>query len=52
MLLDSDVREEGKTGRKAKLTNVGLFVGFDDFSQFKISCNDGHLKREEGRRSE
>lgn len=48
----SRVRGGGEGGRKIKLTNIRLFVGFDDFSQFEISCNDGHLKerRQRGER--
>ena len=35
---------EKRIKKKIQLTNIGLFVGFDDFSQLKISCNYGHLK--------
>lgn len=48
----SRVREGEKGKSKIKLTNIGLFVGFDDFSQFKISCNDGHLKKRGRKRGE
>lgn len=40
-------KEKKKTGKpgKIQLTNIGLFVGFDDFRQLKIPCNDGHLEK-------
>lgn len=31
-------------GHTHTLTNVGLFVGFDDFCQFKVPRNNGHLQ--------
>lgn len=37
-------RKPGKPG-KIQLTNIGLFVGFDDFRQLEIPCNDGHLEK-------